>query len=343
MPEIAPPLVCVCVPTYNSARTLRETLLSLTAQSYPNLKIKVVDNASDDDTAKVVAAVADNRIELHRHAVNVGAEENFSRCIALGEGKYTAIFHADDVYEPQMLEKQVAFLEANSVAGGVFTEAKMIDETGQPVGSIRQPADLAASGPLFDFKQLYKAILRHSNFLICPSFLARTDVYQREVISWRGELFGSSSDLDVWIRILRHHPCGILPEPLMRYRISASQGSASVRQGVGRADFFRVIDYYQAQEWVKQQLDRTDYLNYSRLERRDRVMRAVNSLILDDPVQARNLCNDVLSIDALHAALQSKRGLMVLLLGIFVRLSLALGLNGPAKHVLSFVKRKANK
>ena len=343
MTKALQPLVCICVPTYNSALTIRETLLSITAQSYANLKIKVVDNASVDDTAAVVDAIADSRIELHRNPVNIGAEGNFNRCIALAEGKYSAIFHADDVYERHMVEKQVAFLEAHPTAGGVFTEATLVDERGHPAGVIQQPADVAASGPLFDFRRLYKAILQHSNFLICPSFMVRTDVFQHDIKAWRGEMFGSSADLDVWLRVLQHHACGILPEPLMRYRISTAQFSAAVRQGTGRADFFRVIDHYQAQAWVAQQLEPADYLNYARLERRDRVMRAVNSLLKDELAQACELCRDVLSPDAFWAAVQSKRGLMVLTLGVFVRVSIALGLASPAKRILNYLKRKANK
>jgi glycosyltransferase involved in cell wall biosynthesis len=343
MSDAIQPLVSICVPTYNSALTIRETLLSITGQSYANLKIKVVDNASEDDTVAVVTDISDNRIELHRNSVNVGAEGNFNRCIALAEGKYTAIFHADDVYEPQMVEKQVAFLERHPAAGGVFTEAKLIDHNGHPAGAIRQPAEFAARGPLFEFHGLYKAILQHSNFLICPSFMARTDVYQQDIKSWRSELFGSSADLDVWLRVLQHHACGILPEPLMRYRISAAQFSSSVRQDVGRADFFRVIDHYQAQPWVAQQLGQADYLNYARLERRDRVIRAVNNLLRDDPARALELCSDVFSRDAFGAALRSKRGMIVFALGVFVYLSIALGFAGQAKRVLTYLRRKANK
>ena len=336
-------LVCICIPTYNSALTIRESLLSITEQNYSNLKIKVVDNNSTDDTITIVSSIADDRIELYRNSFNVGAEGNFNRCIELSEGKYTAIFHADDVYESQMVARQVAFLEENPSAGGVFTEATLINERGQQFGVIRQPLDVAAKGPLFDFNILYKAILRHSNFLICPSFLARTDVYRQDIRVWRGEMFGSSADLDVWLRVLKHHSCGILAEPLMRYRISTAQFSAGVRRGVERADFFRVIDYYHTQDWVTAQLDKSDYLNYLRLGRRDRYMRAANSLLSDDKTSASQLCNDVLTIDTLLSATQSRRGLMVFVLGAFVRITLNLGMTGLAKPVLNFFKKNNNK
>ena len=343
MPDFSKPLVCICIPTYNSSLTIRETLLSITAQNYENLKIKVVDNNSTDDTVAIVSSIPDDRIELHRNSVNVGGEGNFNRCIRLGEGKYTAIFHADDLYEPQMVSKQVDFLEANPDAAGVFTEASLIDKRGQLVGAIKQPLAVAAKGPLFDFNSLYRAILEHSNFLICPSFMARTDIYQQDIKVWRGEMFGSSADLDVWLRILQHRACGILAEPLMRYRISNEQFSARVRQNVGRADFFRVIDYYQAQGWVTAQLNNSDYINYERLERRDRVMRAINCLLSEDVDKAYQLCSDVLSLNALSAAWQSRRGLFVLCLGVFIRVSIDLGLTGSAKKVLLYLKKRANK
>lgn len=343
MSKFVQPLVCICVPSYNSALTIRETLLSITAQSYTNLKIKVVDNASTDDTATVVEAISDSRIEFYQNLVNVGAENNFNRCIALAEGKYMAIFHADDVYEQHMVQKQVAFLETHPTAGGVFTEATLIDERGYEVGEIRQPAAVVNQGPLFDFKSLYKALLKHSNFLICPSFMARTKVYQYRIKSWRGEKFASSADLDVWLRILQHHNCGILPELLMRYRISTAQGSSVVRHGIERADFFRVIDHYQSQQWVAQQLEPVDYLNLTRLERRDRMMRSVNYLLIDNHAMAQELCCDVLSRDAFCAAVQSKRDLAVLLLGIFLYLSIALGFTRQAKIILNYLKRKTNR
>ena len=117
------PLVCICIPTYNAAASIRETLESILAQTYLNLTIHVSDNASTDETLKIVESISDRRIALHRHDVNIGGEGNFNRCIQFAEGKYTAIFHADDIYEPNMVTRQVAFLEADEEAGAVFTEA----------------------------------------------------------------------------------------------------------------------------------------------------------------------------------------------------------------------------
>lgn len=337
------PLVCICIPTYNAAASIRETLESILAQTYQNLTIHVSDNASTDETLKIVESISDRRISLHRHDVNVGGEGNFNRCIQFAEGKYTAIFHADDIYEPDMVTRQVAFLEAHTEAGAVFTEASLIDETGYRIGEIRIPHEIASPNGLYDFATMFKAVLRHSNFFICPSVMVRTQIYQQEIKVWRGELFKSSADLDLWLRILQYHPVGYLPERLMRYRISGNQFSARVRLGTERSDFFLVIDYYLAQEPVRALLDAADFNNYRWLERRDRVMRATNLFITGDTKQANELVHDVLSWDALEAAFKSKRGAFVLLVGMYAKLLILLRLYRIGKISLAYLKQVARK
>lgn len=333
------PLVCICIPTYNAAATIVETLTSICAQSHTNLVIHISDNASTDDTLKVIGAIADPRITIHRQEKNIGAEGNFNRCIQLAEGKYTAIFHADDVYEPDMVAKQVAFLEANPRAGAVFTESSLINETGKLVGEIRLPQDIASRDGLYDFETMFKAILRHGNFFICPSFMVRTQIYQQEIKVWRGELFGSGADLDVWLRILQSHPIGHLPERLMRYRISNSQFSAQVRLETKPGLIFKIVDHYLGQRQVNDLLNTKDLLNYKWLERRDRVVRALNLFLVDRPQEARELLRDIYSWDACRAALWSKRGILVLIIGVYVKLLATMGWHKTGKLSLAFIKR----
>lgn len=337
------PLVSICIPTYNAALTIGETLASILAQTYVNLVVHISDNASTDDTLKIVESVADARMHIHRHVENIGGEGNFNRCIQLAEGKYTAIFHADDVYEAGMVERQVAFLEAHPEAGAVFTEASLIDEVGNRIGEIRLPQGIASQNGLYDFSTMFKAVLRHSNFFICPSVMVRTQLYQQEIKCWRGELFKSSADLDLWLRILQQHPVGYLQERLMRYRISGNQFSSRVRMGTERADFFLVIDYYLEQEPIRVLLASDDLRNYRWLERRDRVMRATNLFITCHPKQANELLNDIFSRDAISSALLTKRGMFVFAMGGYTRLLAALRWNKVGKVSLKYIKRRIGK
>lgn len=337
------PLVCICIPTYNAASTVRETLDSILAQTYSNIVVHVSDNASTDDTLKVVDSIKDCRLIIHHHLANVGGEGNFNRCIDYAEGKYMAIFHADDLYEPAMVASQVAFLEANSDAGAVFTEASLIDDNANQIGSLRLPKNLKSVNSLYSFATIFKSILQYSNFLICPSMMARTDVYKKDIKSWRGEAFGTSADLDVWLRVLQYHMIGIIPKPLMRYRISLGQHSEKLRSRVTRSDFFRVIDHYLTQQNVQAILSSKDLLNYHRLERTDRVVRAANLYLLGNEQESKALCFDVLSIDAVLAAISSRRGFVTLSVGIFLHIFIVLNFPTIGKFFLLRLKRLARK
>ena len=337
------PLVCICVPTYNVEGTLAETVQSLLLQTYGNIVIHIVDNCSTDRTLAIAAGFDDPRIHIHAHDENIGGEGNFNRCIALASGEFTALFHGDDVYDREIVERQVAFFKAYPQAGGVFTQAKLIDTDGASVGSLDIPSELREAGPLYSFQQIFKSVLKHSNFLICPSFMARTAVYQQEIVRWRGELFGSSADLDVWLRVLERHPCGILPQHLMSYRISRKQWSAGVRNSVDRADFFLVIDHYLEKPEVAAILDESDLRNVALLERRDRAMRAANALLSGDTEQAGTLSSGLFSGSGIANALRSRKALLTLVLGTLVKLAVTLRASAIVRPLLRSFKSSFNR
>jgi hypothetical protein len=156
-------------------------------------------------------------------------------------------------------------------------------------------------------------------------------------------MFGSSADLDMWLRIAQSHPVGILPIPLMRYRISESQWSAKVRLQTDRADFFRVIDYYIKQNKVRALLTSCDLKNYIRLERRDNIMRAINFFLVGDVKGSRKLLNSFNIIDAFQAALKTKRGLGVLLAWSYLQILFLFRLNEFGQMTLRFLKRLKRK
>lgn len=326
--------VCICIPTYNAEQTIGETLQSLLVQDYPDLIIKVVDNASTDKTLAVVSNFNDPRVSIYRSDENIGAEPNFTRCISLAEGDYTAIYHADDIYEPDMVRRQVEFLNAHSEACAVFTEAMKIDEYGRPIGWLRVPNDKDMNKEVLDFNNLFRSILKHSNFLICPSAMARTQTYRDVIGAWRGDLFGSSADLDVWLRFAKYGAIGLIREPLMRYRVSQYQGSQTLcRLRTERADFFRVVDYYNTHS-PELFLTKSSNKHYLRLQRTDRLVRAVNLIRLGRIKEAAKLSADVISADAWLAAMTSRRGLMTLTGWMYLKTMMGLQLNQVLKTSL---------
>ena len=337
------PLVCICIPTFNAADTVRDTVLSILKQTYRNLVIHVSDNASTDKTVEIIKSIGDSRLHIHLNEQNLSGEENFNRCIRLAEGKYTAIFHADDIYEPEIVEKQVAFLENHTEAGAVFTEARMINDKGKVIGEIHFPVGMGSFDRHYEFDKLFKAVLLHSNFLVCPSVMVRTKVYKQVIKFWREDLFRSSADLDVWFRISKECPIGLLPLPLMRYRIGENQYSANVRSSTNRADFFLVIEHYLKQEEVQAFLTVSDFENYKRLDRRDKVVRAVNCVLHAKPSDAEHLLHDLFSYEAWRAGIQTKRGFGVLLVGLYLRGLLLFRMEKIGQYPLRYLKRLMRK
>jgi glycosyltransferase involved in cell wall biosynthesis len=240
--------VTICIPTYNSEATLAETLNSVLKQSYKDIMVKIFDNASTDLTVQIARdfAMRDQRIQIFAHVENVGREGNFNRCIVAAEGDFTAIFHADGVYEPLMIESQVAFLEDHPECVAVATAASMIDAKGLKTGERFLPDFLLETKKAeFRFEDLLKSVLQFGNFITCPSVMARSNVYRDEIGRFRGEMFGTSSDLDVWLRFSKVGRFGILTSPLMRYRVSES--SYTVRETKRRFtehDLLKVLRHY---------------------------------------------------------------------------------------------------
>lgn len=332
------PLVRVCVPTYNASATVLETMRSLLAQTYPNISLCVSDNASTDNTVALLENLQDARVEVARLPENIGAEGNFTHCIQLAAGKYTAIFHADDVYEPEMLSKQVAYLEAHPEVGAVFTQATMIDEQGQALGRLGAPPTGESGVVHFDFLRLLQTMLLHHNFLVCPSVLVRTEIYRQHIVHWGNAAFRSSSDVDMWLRLAQYGPIAVLDEALMRYRISPAQFSERVRNRTERADFFLVMDDYLARPEVRAQLSEVDLRHYQWLLQHENVACAMNLFAAERFAEARVRLRGSLGWETWRAAWHTRRGKVVLATALLLRVLWA---SPRTAHWLKFLKSLA--
>ncbi|MDP3013426.1 MAG: glycosyltransferase family 2 protein, partial [Candidatus Subteraquimicrobiales bacterium] len=92
------PLVSVIIPSYNRAQFIERALNSVRAQTYDNLEMIVVDDASSDDTEERVAAMVlmDNRISYVRHLVNRGAQAARNTGVHKAKGDYIALLDSDN-------------------------------------------------------------------------------------------------------------------------------------------------------------------------------------------------------------------------------------------------------
>lgn len=107
------PLVSVIVAAFNAEDTIAIALRSILCQTYSNFELIVVDDGSTDSTVKVVDGLNDSRIKIVSDGERLGAGKRRNQAIDLSQGKYIAVFDADDVSYPERFSKQVAYLESH--------------------------------------------------------------------------------------------------------------------------------------------------------------------------------------------------------------------------------------
>lgn len=116
-------LVSVIIPTYNRAKLLLRAINSVLNQTYNNLELLVVDDASTDKTKEIVKKMMekDKRIKYIRHKKNRGGSTARNTGIKKSSGKYIALLDDDDEWLPKKIEKQVNKLNnLSSDWGGVY-------------------------------------------------------------------------------------------------------------------------------------------------------------------------------------------------------------------------------
>lgn len=108
------PRLSICIPTYNRAQFLAETLASVADQIDPRVEVVVSDNASTDDTREVVERFREALPQLvyWRSATNRGFSPNFMRAVELGTGEYRWLLGSDDLIAPGMIERLLADLDS---------------------------------------------------------------------------------------------------------------------------------------------------------------------------------------------------------------------------------------
>ena len=112
MEQTGSKLISIIIPVYNGEKTLRRTLLSCLEQTYTNVEILVVDNASTDGTKNVVASLQTDSIR-YIHLTQKGRSLARNTGIEASKGAYIVFLDADDLLEKNMLSTMTGILEKN--------------------------------------------------------------------------------------------------------------------------------------------------------------------------------------------------------------------------------------
>ena len=101
------PAISVCIPTYNGAKYIAQTIESILNQTFTDFEIIVSDDGSSDKTLEIVGSFNDPRIVRIDRLSKVGAEANWNNAVATASASLVKLVCQDDLLYPQCLEVEV--------------------------------------------------------------------------------------------------------------------------------------------------------------------------------------------------------------------------------------------
>lgn len=209
-------VVCLC---YNQAAFVEESIRSVLNQTYGNIQIVVVDDASTDGSVDIIRKLAHENPTLTVLALpeNAGNCKAFNMGLALCKGDFIIDFATDDVMLPERIERQVGHFSALDESYGVsFTDAIYINEKGKTIrdhNSYLLRKGLIKTIPEGD---VYGELLQRY-FVASPTMMVRRTVM--DALQGYDESL-SYEDFDFWIRSSRNFKYAFLNEKLTKIRRS---------------------------------------------------------------------------------------------------------------------------
>ena len=234
------PLVSIILPSFNGARFLKEAVDSIVQQTFQDWELILVDDGSTDHTPDIMKGYQDPRIRYLKNEGNKGLVYSLNRAIEASAGRYIARMDADDISQPERLEKQVIFLELHPEIAVYDARQQFIDDTGTPTGFFN--SDITGS----------ENIRRKMPWFNCmghPSVMMRAEI--AKTYRYRKVVY---EDYDLWLRMLND---GLklerTPEPLLLYRVHGDSIIAQSKQA--NQHFRKIADtkffYLWRLSWVK--------------------------------------------------------------------------------------------
>lgn len=234
--ELEEDLVSVVIPTYNRGYCIERAVNSVLNQTWKNLELIVVDDASTDDTESVIRGMKDSRIKYVRYEENRGANHARNVGIHNAKGNYIAFNDSDDEWVPEKLEKQMKQLlladRTDGNVGCVYCVVTKYDK-----GEITQVApDLSvlgesAIGDIYQFMQSHM-------FISTQTLLMKKEVF--EEVGMFNEDLKRLQDWELLLRVAQKYKFTLVQESLVNAYIQEECISKNTKGWIDTV--FYVID-----------------------------------------------------------------------------------------------------
>lgn len=222
------PLVSVVITAFNRERYIRPCIESVLGQTYPRLEIIVVDDASTDRTREVVASCGP-RVRMVARDRNSGLPAVArNEGIRAATGDCVAFLDSDDLWYPEKVARQVAYLAAHPDVAAVHTRCHVVDEEGRAL-YVRRETDMPAGETVFHH------LLREC-FITLSTVMVRRPVLDALGGFNETPRLKCGEDAEFYLRLARDHRVALVPDVLAGYR--------------KHADNISEQDALQAQAWI---------------------------------------------------------------------------------------------
>lgn len=216
-------LISIIVPVYNAGAYIRETISMVAAQTYESWELLLVDDGSEDDSREKIRESmesGDVRIRLIEKQKNEGAARARNAGIEASKGRYVAFLDADDLWMPDKLEKELAFMKEKQAAF-VFTAYEFGDEDAKRTGKV-----VNVPPSLTYFKALSRTVIFTTTVMLDTERTGRELIRMPEV---------KSEDTATWWKILKNGFTAYgLNEVLAVYRRPARSLSSNKLEAIRR-------------------------------------------------------------------------------------------------------------
>lgn len=206
------PLISVLIPVHNSASHLRESLKSITQQSYKNLEILAIDDLSSDESYKILKSFAkkDKRVKVKRNVKRYGIGVTLNRLFSRTKGDYVAFMDSEDISSPERILKQITFLQENPQVVAVGTQCYFIGRADKRIGKSKFPieSDNIYSSPLHGISMQFETVLINLNLLPKDviKFHTKSNPFIYSDIFLKLLPFGKFANLPNFLHYHRNHP-----------------------------------------------------------------------------------------------------------------------------------------
>ncbi|MGI2148264.1 glycosyltransferase family 2 protein [Shewanella baltica] len=207
------PIVSIIMPSYNSEKTIINSIKSVQQQDYTHWELLITDDRSTDKTLEFARQFAflDPRISIVVNSVNSGAGFSRNQSINRSIGKYIAFLDSDDLWLPNKLSTQVSYMEQTGV---VFSYTAYQKFTDAGLGGVITPPTRVTHNQL-----LYGCVIG------CLTVMFNAEILGRQTMP----LIRKRQDMGLWLNLLKI--CGEahgIPIVLAHYRTDSGMSQNKI-------------------------------------------------------------------------------------------------------------------